>query len=307
MDLGCPLCIVIGAIAAVPLVLLFFIDQNVTMLLTQHPDHHLKKGAAFHYNFLILGCFNMIFPLFGCPYVTGSLPHSPQFVRALARTEVIRENGCEGTRIVSVYENRIAPLLVNLLIVIALPEIGKLSKIPTAVICDALFLYMGLSGLPGNQLFERIKLFFTEEALYPPLHFSKEEVPRAQMHLFTLVQLLTVAVLFGVSRSPIALAFPIFLVLSIPLRMNLHRLTGGFLTEEMVAILDHARQTESGATEGKLESSEECRGARKGEDVEPGPSIAWGAELPNALQHVEQPPSPPGSSKVLQTPGEGPR
>jgi hypothetical protein len=66
VGLGCPTCAGIGAVAAIPLVLLFFIDQNVTMLLTQHPDHHLKKGAAFHYNFLLLGVFNICFPLFGC-------------------------------------------------------------------------------------------------------------------------------------------------------------------------------------------------------------------------------------------------
>jgi len=241
VDLGNPTAVGIGAVAAIPLVLLFFIDQNVTMLLTQHPDHHLKKGAAFHYNFLLLGIFNICFPLFGCPYVTGSLPHSPQFVNALARKEVVRDGGHDKTRIVEVYENRVAPLLVNLLVLLSLPFIDKLRYVPTAVICDALFLYMGLSGLPGNQLFERIKLVFTEEELYPPLHFTKTEVPRKQMHVFTFFQLLTVCVLFGVTRSPIAVAFPVFLVLSIPLRMSLSKLTGGFLTNDMVAILDHRK------------------------------------------------------------------
>jgi len=225
------------------------------MLLTQHPDHHWKKGAAFHYNFLRLGVVNICFPLFGCPFVTGSLPHSPQFVNALARKEVIREGGQDKTRIVEVYENRVAPLLVNLLVLISLPFIGKLRYIPTAVICDALFLYMGLSGLPGNQLFERIKLVFTEEELYPPLHFTKTEVPRKQMHVFTLFQLLTVCVLFGVTRSPIAVAFPVFLVLSIPLRMSLHKITGNFLTDEMVAILDH-RKPEPKDIEGAEEAEE---------------------------------------------------
>merc|ERR1712061_542941 len=121
VDIWYPKAAVIGCVAAIPLVLLFFIDQNVTMLLTQHPDHKLKKGSAFHYNFLMLGVFNIVFPLFGCPYVTGSLPHSPQFTRALARTEVIRERGQETTRIVEVYENRVAPLMVNVLILACLP------------------------------------------------------------------------------------------------------------------------------------------------------------------------------------------
>mmetsp|Transcript_95180 Transcript_95180/g.268973 ORF Transcript_95180/g.268973 Transcript_95180/m.268973 type:complete len:573 (+) Transcript_95180:82-1800(+) len=257
VDLGCPTCALIGAVGAVPLVLLFFIDQNVTMLLTQHPDHNLKKGAAFHYNFLLLGIFNICFPLFGCPYVTGSLPHSPQFVNALARKEVVREGGFEKTRVVEVYENRVAPLLVNVLILVCLPVIGSLKSIPTAVICDALFLYMGLSGLPGNELFERIKLAFTEEALYPSLHFTKDEVPRKQMHVFTLLQLCVVAVLFGVTRSPIAMAFPVFIVLSIPFRMNLHRLTLGFITQDHVLILDHRQpSTQKSASGANVQDAE---------------------------------------------------
>jgi len=261
VDLGDPSAVGIGAVAAIPLVFLFFIDQNVTMLLTQQDSHNLKKGAAFHWNFFILGVFNIVFPMFGCPFVTGSLPHSPQFVNALARKEVVRDGGVETSKIVEVYENRLAPFLVNLLIIICLPIIGELRYIPTSVICDALFLYMGLSGLPGNQLFERVKLAFTEEALYPPLHFSKEEVPRKQMHVFTLAQLCMVVVLFVVSRSPIALAFPVFLVLSIPLRMNLHRLTCGFVTADMVCILDNTRKSDAAVqvvSKEDVSNAEDC-------------------------------------------------
>eukprot|EP00933_Yihiella_yeosuensis_P038737 TRINITY_DN32675_c0_g2_i1.p1 TRINITY_DN32675_c0_g2~~TRINITY_DN32675_c0_g2_i1.p1 ORF type:complete len:567 (+),score=91.57 TRINITY_DN32675_c0_g2_i1:74-1774(+) len=238
---SCGKAVILGFISAIPLVLLFFIDQNVTMLLTQHPSHKLRKGGAFHWNFFILGVFNIVFPLFGCPYVTGSLPHSPQFVKALATTEVKRDGGAEKHEIVYVSEQRVAPLLVNVLVLAALPKIEELKYVPTAVICDALFLFMGLSGLPGNELFERLKLFFTEDALYPELHFTKEEIPRKSMHVFTFVQFCFVALLFGVSRSPIALAFPVFLVSSIPTRMLLHKLTGGIVTKEQVDILDHKR------------------------------------------------------------------
>lgn len=241
----------VGAVAAIPLVFLFFIDQNVTMLLTQHPDHNLKKGSSFHWNFFILGCFNIIFPIFGCPYVTGSLPHSPQFVQALANTEVVKENGHERTKIKSVYENRVSPLLVNLLVLATLPIIGELRFLPTAVICDALFLFMGLSGLPGNELFERLKLIFTQEALYPPLKWTKEDVPRMKMHLFTIIQLAFVGILFGVSRSPIALAFPVFLIASIPTRMLLPKLTCGALTRKQVRILDHVEKGSAQSQEGE--------------------------------------------------------
>jgi len=235
--------VALGLCAAIPLVMLFFIDQNVTSLLTQHPDNNLKKGAAYHYNYMILGLFNMIFPLFGCPFVTGSLPHSPQFVNALAVKEAVRGSlgNSAKTVVISVYENRVAPLLVNVLILACLPIIDKFKFIPTAVICDGLFLFMGISGLPGNQCFERLKLIVTDPALYPELPWTVDEVPRAKMHFFTMVQVGVVAVLFAVAKSPIALAFPVFLVASIPLRAFLHKISGGFITQEMVQILDGAR------------------------------------------------------------------
>jgi hypothetical protein len=234
--------VLLGLVAALPLVMLFFIDQNVTGLLTQHPDNNLKKGGAYHYNYMILGFFNMIFPLFGCPFVTGSLPHSPQFVNALAVKEVVRNGNSEKTVTKSVYENRVAPFLVNLLILACLPIIDKFQYIPTAVICDGLFLYMGISGLPGNQCFERFKMIFTDPALYPEMPWTVEEVPRAKMHFFTMVQVGVIAVLFTVAKSPIALAFPVFLIGSIPLRAYLHQISCGFISQEMVEILDGSRR-----------------------------------------------------------------
>lgn len=226
----------VGAIGALPLSLLFFVDQNVTSLLTQHPDHKLKKGAAFHWNFFILGVFNMVFPLFGCPYVTGSLPHSPQFVKALATMKVE-----QGKLVVdSVSENRVSPLLVNVLVLLSLLiMLPMLATIPTAVVCDGLFLFMGLSGLPGNELWERLKMVFMQKDLRPQLHFSEEEVPWTQVHTFTLFQLGCVGMLYGVSKSPIALLFPVFLIATIPICMLLPLLSCGILSKTHVAHLDH--------------------------------------------------------------------
>jgi hypothetical protein len=194
--------------------------------------------------------------------VTGSLPHSPQFTKALATREIKRENGKEKVTIVGVCENRVSPLLVNVLILACLPMIGDLKKIPTAVICDGLFLVMGISGLPGNELFERVKLLFTEPALYPPMHFSFEQVPISRMHVFTLFQLSFVAILYVVARSPIALAFPVFLITSIPARMLLSKLSGNYITQDMVDQLDHKGKTEEMVEDASPEAPEDGLGPK---------------------------------------------
>jgi len=175
-------------------------------------------------------------PLFGCPYVTGSLPHSPQFAQALADKEVVVEGGERRQRIRFVYENRVAPLLSNVLVLAAvLFFTSALGHIPLATL-DGLFLFMGLSGLPGNNVCQRAKLLLMERSMHPPSHFS--HVPLAKVHAYTLLQLCIVGLLFGVSRTTIALSFPILVILTIPLRLNLPRLTRGFFTDADLGALD---------------------------------------------------------------------
>ena len=197
--------------------LLFFVDHNVTSLLTQASDHYLQKGNAYHYNFLIVGIFNIVMPLFGCPFVTGSLPHSPQFVQALAIKEHV-SNGRENTfRVLAVIENRVAPLLANVLIMGSLFLTPIFKNIPTATL-DGLFLYMGASGLPGNAIYQRAKLFFQQRRMHPPNHIVRS-LPLAKVHMYTCIQVGVIAFLFLLSRSGAALSFPVFVILTIPLRL----------------------------------------------------------------------------------------
>lgn len=77
------LTIATGLVAGIPIAFFFFFDQNVSSLLCQHPRMRLKDAPYFHAPFAIMGLFNIIGPILGLPFVTGSLPHSPQLVRAL--------------------------------------------------------------------------------------------------------------------------------------------------------------------------------------------------------------------------------
>jgi hypothetical protein len=242
-------CVWVGAIAAIPLFFLNFIDQNVTTLLTHTPERKLKKGGAFHYNLLLLGILTILLPLFGCPVIVGALPHSPQFADALAQTEIVRENGFQTKKIIKVFENRLSPTIVMGIIIAALSVVGSLAALPFCIICDAMFLFMGVTGLPGNQLFERIKLAFSEPALYPPLPFTRAEVPLFQMHMFTAIQFLGAAVLFIVEESPIALAFPIFLVLIALSAKCMPKITCGLIKQKTVAKIDHQEEA-AASTEG---------------------------------------------------------
>ena len=94
-----------------------------------------------------------------------------------------------------------------------------LQYIPLAVFYG-LFLSMAASGVQGNQFFERVLLFFTQVAHYPPSHVIRR-VPLKIVHGYTAIQLLMLIVLWVVKSTIIGLSFPLFLLATIPLRSKI--------------------------------------------------------------------------------------
>ena len=119
-------------------------------LLANKPENNLKRGPAYHQNFLVLAGLVFVSAFLGIPYTTvrrcrltlirptlkasgtkrlnlehekvlsnyafnfnvrwyttGSLPHSPQFIRALSDIEEITVGGQTKTRVNRVHENRL--------------------------------------------------------------------------------------------------------------------------------------------------------------------------------------------------------
>ena len=65
-------------------------------------------------------------------------------------------------RVVKVRETRLTGILSHLLIGLSLLVLEYLAYIPTPVLYG-LFLYVGVTSLYGNQMFERVMLLFTEQ------------------------------------------------------------------------------------------------------------------------------------------------
>eukprot|EP00730_Choanoeca_flexa_P001165 TRINITY_DN10511_c0_g2_i1.p1 TRINITY_DN10511_c0_g2~~TRINITY_DN10511_c0_g2_i1.p1 ORF type:complete len:558 (+),score=118.55 TRINITY_DN10511_c0_g2_i1:61-1734(+) len=215
-----------AAVAAIPIVALFYIDQSISALLTQVPSVRLAKGAYFHFSFFITGLFNAAFPLFGLPFVTASLPHSPQFARALSDTT---RNG----QVLKVRENRLAPLIVYGLCLVAIWARPVLTAIPEGVV-DGILTFVGVSGLLAkNQFIERVWLLLTPASDHPENEVYTA-VPAHRMHLYTLVQLVCLACCWIIKQTPAGLAFPLFIVLLVPFRnMVMPKL---FTVEELEAL-----------------------------------------------------------------------
>ena len=209
-----------AALLGLSLSILFFMDQNISAAMVNSPENKLKKGNAYHWDLVVVAFINGVLAIFGLPFMHAVLPHSPLHVRCLADVETRIEGGYARDIVTHVRETRLTNVLSNVFIgisILFLPYV--LVYVPKAVL-DGLFLYMALTPLYGNQMFERVTLFFTEQAAHPPNHFVKR-VPERTMHKFTCCQLVQLVILcvFGFTPWPyIKIAFPIVIILFIPVR-----------------------------------------------------------------------------------------
>ncbi|KAI9563404.1 hypothetical protein GHT06_010867 [Daphnia sinensis] len=214
--------------------LLILMDQNISSAMVNTPLNNLKKGPAYHWDLFVMAILTAALSAVGLPWMHALVPHSPLHARALADVEERVHQGHVYQIIVRVRETRLTVLFSHILIglsILLLPY--PLAYIPPAVL-NGLFLYVAITGLGGNQMFERITLFFTQQSAYPPNHYIRR-VPQRKIHQFTVYQLgqLMLMCLFGFVPWPyMKMIFPLILLSLLPIRhMIITRLIAGrFLT-----------------------------------------------------------------------------
>ncbi|XP_055570374.1 solute carrier family 4 member 11 isoform X4 [Falco cherrug] len=203
--------------------MLFFIEQNIVASLTNAPENRLVKGTAYHWDLLLVALINTGLSIFGLPWIHAAFPHSPMHVRALAYVEERVENGHIYETIVSVKETRLTSVVANFLVGLSLLLLPfPLQWIPKPVLYG-LFLYIALTSIDGNQLFERVALLLKEQTAYPPTHYIRR-VPQRKIHYFTGLQVLQLLILCGFGMSPLPymkMIFPLIMIGMIPIRYNL--------------------------------------------------------------------------------------
>eukprot|EP00457_Paulinella_chromatophora_P004821 gb/GEZN01004834.1/.p1 GENE.gb/GEZN01004834.1/~~gb/GEZN01004834.1/.p1 ORF type:complete len:612 (+),score=9.63 gb/GEZN01004834.1/:30-1865(+) len=208
-----PKMVLLAGIAAVPIVALFFIDQSISALLTQVPSIGLKKGSYYHQPFLLTSLFNLVFPVFGMPFITASLPHSPQFAAALSDVAT-------GGKAIDVHENRIAPLIVYGLCLFSLFLPSLLELIPLGVV-NGILAFVGIFGLMSNNEFiGRLLLLFTPATELPP-DFVFASIKPSRIHYYTCIQLAAFAICWVITTTKAGLAFPLFIVSIIPFQRSI--------------------------------------------------------------------------------------
>ena len=199
--------------AIVPALLLYFLlfmgTQICELLMIERTN---VKGAGLHWDIVLICICNCIGAFFGSPWICASGVRSVSHITAL--TYVTERNTT------AVFDQRLSFLLVSILLGLSILLSPLLKYIPYPVLLGV-FLYMGITTLSATQMFDRLCLVFKAKEYHDTNLPYVKNVPRWKMNLYTLVQCIGLAALWGVKSSPVALFFPFFIVAMIPLRFSL--------------------------------------------------------------------------------------
>jgi len=145
-----------------------FLDQNLTTLLVNRKSNNLKKPPAYHQDMLVCGLF--IYPIcsvFGLPFPVAATVRSLTHLISLTNYKMVPIEGGAIRKVPEkVVEQRVTNFGIHLLIGLSLVMAFVLKFVPKSVLLGV-FLFMGVSSLNGNELFERMALWPMESSKYP--------------------------------------------------------------------------------------------------------------------------------------------
>ncbi|XP_032442587.1 solute carrier family 4 member 1a (Diego blood group) [Xiphophorus hellerii] len=215
-------------VPAVLVFILIFMESQITTLIVSKPERKMVKGSGFHFDLLLLVTMGGIFSIFGVPWLSAATVRSVTHANALT----VMSKGPKPV-IEKVIEQRISGLIVALMVGVSIFMEPILRMIPMTALFG-IFLYMGITSLNGVQMWDRILLLITPKKYHPSDAYATR-VKTMRMHIFTLIQIVCLGVLWIVKQSPFSLALPFFLILTIPLRMFM---TGRIFTPLEMKCLD---------------------------------------------------------------------
>ncbi|XP_068424174.1 anion exchange protein 2a isoform X1 [Clinocottus analis] len=203
---------------AILVFILIFMESQITALIVSKKERMLVKGTGFHLDLLIIVVVGGVSAMFGLPWLSAATVRSVTHTNALTVMSKAVAPG-DKPRIQEVKEQRVTGFLVAVLVGLSIVIGEVLRQIPLAVLFG-IFLYMGVMSLNGIQLTERLILLLMPPK-YHPDHNYVRKVRTLRMHLFTVIQLTCLSLLWVVMATAAALAFPFMLLLTIPVRMLL--------------------------------------------------------------------------------------
>eukprot|EP00536_Pseudo-nitzschia_multiseries_P012002 jgi/Psemu1/244187/estExt_Genewise1.C_4370017 len=198
--------------------LLFIIDHNVSSILTQSPKFNLKKPPAYHWDFFVLGLTFFPCAILGLPPGNGLIPQAPLHCRALCTRSIETDKyGVKREVVTHCEEQRWSGLGQALLMFVALSAFTVISWIPTGCLFG-LLLYLGMSALHGNEIWERLLLIGVYAHKRPMIPVVRC-VDWKTVQLWTFIQLGCAVAIWAVGQyASVGYLYPLLLTLLVPFR-----------------------------------------------------------------------------------------
>jgi hypothetical protein len=225
-------------IPALMATVLLFLDQNITVRVVNNPRYKMTKGRrlgnvldGMHADLLVVSILTALQSLVGFPWLVAATVRSISHVRALS---VFDEKTGEIKKTI---EQRVTGTAIHTLIgccvLFAKPR-ALLTQVPLPVLMG-LFTYLGISALPGNEMWERITGLFKDGTVAPKQPWT-DKVPKKIVNLFTAIQVACLGAMFYVKGSSVGVLFPVVIAMLAPLRFALEKT--GIIKKEYMDILD---------------------------------------------------------------------
>jgi hypothetical protein len=216
---------------------LLFLDQDITVRLVNNPRWKMKKGRrknnvidGMHLDMLVISILTALQSLIGLPWLVAAT------VRSLSHVGALSKYDSDG-KVAGSIEQRMTGVSIHSLIgccvLFAKPRL-LLSQVPLPVLMG-LFMYLGTSALPGNEMWERILGVFKDKNLAPKEPWT-DKVPTKVTNTFTAIQVACLGAMFCVKSSSYGVLFPVVIAMLAPLKIALEKT--GVVSKENMDILD---------------------------------------------------------------------
>ncbi|KAL3854846.1 hypothetical protein ACJMK2_014085 [Sinanodonta woodiana] len=267
--------------------LLIFMDQQITAVIVNRKENKLKKGNGYHLDLLVVSVGILICSLLGLPFYVAATVSALAHIMSLKKESECTAPG-EKPVFLGCREQRLTALIVGILSGLSVFLTSVLKHIPMPVLYGV-FLYMGVAALRGMQFVDRVLIIFMPTKYQPDTAYLRY-VPIKRVHLFTVIQIFSLAVLWVIKQvKSISIVFPLMVVGTCFVR----KLLDWFFTQRELKFLDDIMP--DAHTMGKHdEKKNQPEGAEEGEgesllDEDPHRVIDQKLQLGEKFQHIRVP------------------
>ncbi|NXI12096.1 S4A5 protein, partial [Irena cyanogastra] len=184
-----------SALPALLVTILIFMDQQITAVIVNRKEHKLRKAAGYHLDLFWVGILMAVCSFMGLPWYVAATVISIAHIDSL---KMETETSAPGEQ----------------------PQFLGVSSSSIFGTKGGFFGGVGLRTnmhLPPGQFWDRCKLFLMP-AKHQPDYVFLRHVPLRRIHLFTLVQIVCLAVLWILKSTVAAIIFPVMILALILVR-----------------------------------------------------------------------------------------